>query len=147
MWATGFFSEEEKKLIKNAVIEAEQNTSGEIRVHIEVTHNDELMDRAATVFAKLKMHETKLRNGVLFYIALKNRQFAILGDVGINMLVPDDFWNQIADNMTSSFMQGAIAEGICDGIKMAGLQLKEHFPRKDDDVNELTDDISYGDLS
>lgn len=101
------------------------------------------MDRATEVFASLNMHKTKLRNGVLFYLAIKDKKFAIIGDVGINKLVPENFWESIKNHMQSEFRQGKFTEGLCDGIKMAGEQLKNHFPYQSDDVNELPDDISF----
>jgi len=93
MNASDFFSPEDKKLIEKAIPDAERNTSGEIRVHVETSFKGDILDRAATVFALLNMHKTKIRNGVLIYLAIKNRQFAILGDAGINQVVPDNFWN------------------------------------------------------
>lgn len=137
------FSSEEKNIIVQAIKEAENNTSGEIRVHLENHCKTEVLDRAAEIFASLKMHETKLRNGVLFYLAIKDHQLAILGDTGINQKVPEHFWEEIRDFMVSSFKEGKYVHGLSEGIKMAGLQLKTHFPYKSDDRNELPDDISF----
>lgn len=123
---------------------AELDTSGEIRVHIELHCEGDVLDRAAYIFKKLEMHKTKLRNGVLFYLALDDRKFAILGDVGINMKVPANFWDEIKEKMLGYLKAGNIAEGLSDGISMAGRQLKVHFPYKKDDVNELNDEISFG---
>lgn len=136
-------TEEEKKSIESAIQEAELNTSGEIRVHLENHCRQEVLDRAAEVFATLKMHKTQLRNGVLFYLAMKDHQFAILGDSGINQKVPEHFWEDICDFMRAKFKEAKYAEGLSEGIKMAGQQLKEHFPYKSDDRNELPDDISF----
>jgi uncharacterized membrane protein len=144
MDAIDYFSEEQKQQIVNAIKEAELNTSGEIRVHIENHCKVDVMDRAATLFAKLKMHKTELRNGVLFYLAYKDHKFAILGDAGINQKVPDGFWDQIKETMVNKFKQEEFAEGLSTGIKLAGEQLKKHFPYQSDDVNELSDEISFG---
>ena len=144
MDAVNFFSKEEKALIKSAVQEAELNTSGEIRVHIENRCKEDVMDRAAWLFAKLDMHKTERRNGVLFYLAIKDRKFAILGDAGINAVTPDDFWDRIKGKMLDRFTDGHFAEGLREGILMAGEQLKVNFPHQKDDVNELSDDISFG---
>jgi uncharacterized membrane protein len=89
------------------------------------------------------MHKTKLRNGVLFYLAIKDKKFAILGDAGINAAVPGDFWEKIKNYMQEEFRKGNFTEGLCEGIRMAGEQLKSHFPYQSDDVNELPDDISF----
>lgn len=142
--ARNFFSREEKNSIKQAILNAELDTSGEIRIHIENHCKGEPKERAADVFAHLKMHETELRNGVLFYLAIKDRKFAILGDKGINAAVGDNFWDEIKAKMTANFAEGKFADGITQAITMAGQQLKKHFPHQTDDINELSDEISFG---
>ncbi|MEN8202858.1 MAG: TPM domain-containing protein [Bacteroidota bacterium] len=144
MNAVNFFSKEEKEKIKSAVKEAELNTSGEIRVHVDNHCKEDVMDRAAWWFGKLEMQKTEQRNGVLFYLAVKDHKFAILGDAGINALTPEDFWDQIKEQMLGRFTEGEFADGLQEGILMAGKALKDHFPYQDDDVNELPDDISFG---
>lgn len=139
-----YFSEKDKLQITNAIRAAELNTSGEIRVHIEKHCRENVLDRAAYLFEKLEMHKTELRNGVLFYLAVDDRKFAILGDAGINRNVPENFWEEIKDKMAEMFSEGQFAEGLSLGIRMAGEQLKSHFPYQKDDVNELSDEISYG---
>lgn len=142
--AAKIFTDDEKARIVNAVKQAEHNTSGEIRVHVERHCPEELMDRAAYIFEALKMHKTELRNGVLFYLAVDDHQFAILGDAGINSVVPDNFWESIKVEMTNIFRTGEVALALEKGIIMAGKQLKSHFPHQADDVNELPDEISFG---
>jgi uncharacterized membrane protein len=139
-----YFSEKEKLQIKNAIRAAEFNTSGEIRVHIESHCKEDVLDRAAFWFEKLEMHKTELRNAVLFYLAIEDHQFAILGDAGINQKVPSDFWDNIKELMAAQFREGKLTDGLSSGIIMAGEQLKHHFPFKSDDVNELSDEISFG---
>lgn len=142
--ASDRFTKEQKEKIIHAIKDAELDTSGEIRVHIENKCPEDVMDRAAYWFSTLKMHQTKLRNGVLFYLALKDRKFAILGDIGINSVVPENFWNDVKDAMSVLFKEGDFAEGLSKGIHMAGEKLKTHFAYQKDDVNELDDDISFG---
>ena len=144
MNAVKFFPREEKEQIKAAVKEAETNTSGEIRVHIDNHCKEDVLDRAAWWFAKLEMHKTEKRNGVLFYLAVKDQKFAILGDAGINAVTPDDFWDNIKEKMLGHFTEGAFAAGLSEGILLAGEALRSHFPYQDDDVNELSDEISFG---
>ncbi len=139
-----YFTEKEKLQIKNAIHAAEFNTSGEIRVHIEKFCKEDVLDRAAYLFEKLEMHKTELRNGVLFYLAIEDHRFAILGDAGINQKVPDDFWEKIKEEMAANFKEGHFAQGLTTGILKAGEKLKQHFPRQKDDVNELSDEISFG---
>jgi len=139
-----YFNEAGKLQITNAIRVAETNTSGEIRVHIEKHCAGDVLDRAAYIFEKLEMHKTELRNGVLFYLAVEDKRFAILGDGGINQKVPDDFWETTKEVVIAKLKEGKYAEGLADGIVMAGEQLKTHFPYQDDDVNELSDEISFG---
>ncbi|MDX1285104.1 MAG: TPM domain-containing protein [Draconibacterium sp.] len=139
-----YFTEENKLHISNAIRVAETNTSGEIRVHIEKHCKEEVLDRAAYIFEKLEMHKTALRNGVLFYLAIEDHKFAILGDVGINQKVPENFWEDVKDIVIEKLKEEQFADGLADGIVKAGEQLKEHFPYQEDDVNELSDEISFG---
>ncbi len=125
-------------------MDAELNTSGEIRVHIDKNCKADVLDRAAYLFEQLNIHKTKLRNGVLFYLATEDHKFAILGDAGINSVVPDNFWDEIKEMMTKYFTEGQFTKGLESGIRMAGEQLKKHFPYQPDDVNELDDEISFG---
>lgn len=142
--AEKFLSPEQQKMVITAIGEAEKNTSGEIRLHIEDKCKEDLMDHAAFVFEKLEMHKTELRNGVLFYVSMEPHGFAILGDVGINQKVANNFWDEIKDHVIAKFKEGNYAEGLSEGIVMAGEQLKTHFPYQTDDVNELSDEISFG---
>lgn len=141
--AKDFFSGEQRDDIKQAIMNAELDTSGEIRVHIDSKCKGEVMDRAFEVFKKLKMHDTGLRNGVLFYLAVKNRKFAIIGDKGINEVVPEDFWEELKSDMLDAFREENFTDGLIDGITRTGTHLKQHFPYKTDDVNELSDEISF----
>ncbi len=141
--AKDFFSGEQRDDIKQAIMNAELDTSGEIRVHIDSKCKGEVMDRAFEVFKKLKMHDTGLRNGVLFYLAVKNRKFAIIGDKGINEVVPEDFWEELKSDMLDAFREENFTDGLIDGITRTGTHLKQHFPYQTDDVNELPDEISF----
>ena len=143
MNASSFFTKEQQSQILAAVKEAEKSTSGEIRVHIETTCPEDVLDRAAWIFNKLKMHKTIDRNGVLFYLAIEPRKFAIIGDAGINAKVPENFWDEASALMQKSFREGKFTEGLSEGILLAGRHLKTHFPYRKDDVNELPDEISF----
>jgi uncharacterized membrane protein len=142
--AKELFTDEQRKLIEDSIREAELATSGEIQVHIEYTCKIDPLDRAAQVFKTLKMHRTKLRNGVLFYLAYEDHKFAILGDAGINSRVPKGYWDEIKDIMLPMFKNGDFAGGLSKGVLMAGQQLKAHFQYKYGDINELPDGISFG---
>ena len=139
------FNQTEQVQIINAIREAEKNTSGEIKVHVEKKCLDkDVLHRAKEVFDKLNLHETNLRNGVLFYLAIDNHQFAILGDSGIHQKVGNDFWHEIKNHCISHFIEKRFVEGLSEGIAMAGEKLKLHFPYGTDDINEISDEISFG---
>jgi uncharacterized membrane protein len=143
--ASSFFTREEQIQIRDAIKEAEGETSGEIRVHIETKLSGNVLDRAAWIFKKIGMYETQNRNGVLFYFAVQKKEFAIIGDGGINSKVPENFWDKIKKVLQENFGNGKYTEGLVEGIMMAGAQLKEHFPHQKDDKNELPDEISFDD--
>jgi uncharacterized membrane protein len=143
--AEKLFSPEQKAQIVSAIQKAETRTSGEIQVHIENHCKGDVLDRAAEVFETLKMYQTKDRNGVLIYLAVADHKFAILGDAGINAVVPKDFWVKTKDIMEAHFRQGKFTEGLIEGIHQAGDQLGTHFPYDTQgDKNELSDDVSFG---
>jgi len=139
-----FLSKSEEENVVEAIRLAEENTSGEIRIHIEKQTSIAPIDRAVEVFNMLEMQNTKDRNGVIIYVATESKQFAIYGDQGINEKVADDFWNSTKDIMLNHFKNGDNKQALVDGILSAGQQLKYHFPHQDDDVNELSNEISKG---
>lgn len=139
-----FLTPEQEKQVVEAIKMAEKETSGEIRVHLESKSRKELPVRVEEVFKKLKMHNTALRNGVLFYVATEDKTFAVFGDNGINEKVPANFWNEAKDIMLTHFKNQDFGTGLAEAILLAGQQLKAHFPYQKDDVNELSDEISKG---
>ncbi len=141
----GYFTKERQQQIVDAIREAELNTSGEIRVHVDKRCRKDVLDRAVEVFHKLKMEQTRDRNGVLLYVAVDSHKTAILGDEGVNAVVSPDFWNGIIDSAVKQFAKGEYAEGIAEAVTAVGEVLKQHFPYRDDDINELPDEISFGD--
>lgn len=138
-----FLSPDEEEAIINAIRVAEKRTSGEIRVHIEA-HVVDAMARAKEVFHQLKMDNTKQENGVLFYVAVEDRKFCIMGDRGINNAVGTNFWNEVRVVMEYRFRESEFSKGIIQGIQLAGEKLAAFFPWDDTDVNELPDEISRG---
>lgn len=139
-----FFTKEEGDRIVEAIRLAEKQTSGEIRVHLEVNSRKRTIADAVSIFKKLGMRNTKDRNGVLFLIVPERRELAIYGDVGIHNSTQEGYWAEVMDHVQGRFREGAHADGICEGITMVGEKLKKHFPYQSDDINELPDEISYG---
>lgn len=133
----------EEKLLE-AIKKAEMLTSGEIRVHLEDHCKGDAVQAASSIFRKLKMNQTALHNGVLFYLAIVDRKFAVYADEGLYQRVPKNFWDEIVKQMSDQFAQSAFLEGLCIGIESAGIALAQHFPRLNDDSNELDDEISIG---
>lgn len=139
-----FLTAAEEQEIVESIRVAEKNTSGEIRVHLEKTTELDPYDRAMEVFKDLKMDETELKNGVLIYLAVKDKTFVICGDQGINDIVANDFWDSTKDIMVSHFKDGNFKQGLIDGILRAGEELKKYFPWSEEDTNELSNEISKG---
>ena len=139
-----FLTKVDEADVIEAIRLAEQNTSGEIRVHLEKASEQNAYERALDVFFELKMNETELQNGVLIYVAVEDKKFAICGDKGINQVVSEDFWDNTKNIITQHFKANNFKQGLIDGIAEAGQQLKKYFPLQDNDRNELSNEISLG---
>lgn len=139
-----FFKPEEEALIITAIRRAEKSTSGEIRVHLEDNPKEEALPEAKRIFRKLGMHKTRDRNGVLILLLPEKRQFAIIGDEGIDQAVEGDFWERERDLLQEHFRKDAFCAGLVAAIDLIGERLKACFPVQADDENELPDTISYG---
>ncbi|MGV7107509.1 TPM domain-containing protein [Flavobacterium sp. U410] len=139
-----FLTKAEEQEIVQAIMEAENNTSGEIRVHLEEQTDKPPLQRAQEVFFALEMQNTKERNGVLIYVATASKKFAIVGDEGINKVVEADFWDCTKDIMITNFQKNQYKEGLIQGILKAGERLKLYFPYQEDDIDELPNEISRG---
>lgn len=139
------FTKKEQELIANAIASAEKATSGEIRIAVEKHCHGSAFERATEYFAELGMDKTAQHNGVLIYLAYEDHKFAIIGDRGIDTVVPEDFWETTQVAMKAHFSSGNIAEGIIAGVSLAGEKLALFFPYQSGDVNELPNDIVYMD--
>ncbi len=138
----GFLSAKDEEEIIEAIKTAEKNTSGEIRIHIEESSKIDILDRTLELFHYLKMDNTKLQNGVLIYVAITDKSFAIYGGKGINDVVATNFWDSTKDIMQTNFKNGDFKQGLIDGVLKAGEQLEKYFPWQADDENELPNEIS-----
>ena len=139
-----FFNTDQSQQIVAAIAAAESRTSGQIKVHVEPRCKGNVLSRAAEVFGKLKMDQTSRRNAVLIYLAHDDRRFAIIGDKGINEVVPEDFWNSTKDDMSFHFKQGQFLTGVVHGINESAKHLAKYFPHSAGDKNELSNEISEG---
>jgi uncharacterized membrane protein len=148
-WTRRLFAADDFDAIARAVSEAEARTSAEIRIHLERRvprgHRrtpPDTFGRARDVFARLGMHRTALRHGVLIYLALEDRQVAIVGDDGIHVRVGDAYWGGICDLVVERLRQGASRAALVDAVAELGSVLARHFPRQPGDTNELSDSVS-----
>jgi uncharacterized membrane protein len=141
-----FFTQEEKQQLVEAIQKAEHQTSGEVRIFVESKcRYVDALDRAQEIFFSLKMNETELRNGTLIYVAVKDKQAAVLGDEGIHQKVGAEYWKDVVARMLLQFRNQKLADGICQGIHDLGEALKFYFPyNSDTDKNELPDEIVFG---
>lgn len=141
--ARNFFNKQEEQVIIDAIVKAELKTSGEIRVHIENFCFGNGLKRAKVIFKKLKMQNTKERNGVLFYIAARSRKVAVLGDEGIYQKLGATFWEKTVNNLINQFKENKKADALANSIIECGSQLSSFFPRSSNDADELSNTISY----
>jgi len=141
-----FFSQEHNEMIVQSIRDAEKQTSGEVRVFVESKCRFvDPLDRALEIFAEFKMQNTAQRNAVLVYVAIKDRQLAVYGDVGIHQKTGDEYWKAAVNDMVSHFNKENYAYGIANCITMIGKALQQHFPYdKELDKNELPDEIIFG---
>lgn len=137
-----FLAGERELEVVAAIRRFERETTGELRVHLEVSGRGEPVAAASRIFEKLGMERTRDRNGILFWVAVAERRFAVVGDVGIHAVVDRGFWDDIVRKVEARFAEEAFAEGLIDGIEAAGAELVRHFPAVDGDRNELPDGIS-----
>ena len=130
--------------IRQAIADAEKATSGELRIFIDDHCKGDALEKAAFLFSKLGMHQTKLKNGVLIYMSIKDKKFAIIGDSGIHEKVKDEFWQATRNIMQQHFIKGEFVQGLVNGINEAGRMLSQFFPYQSGDTNELSNDIIFG---
>ncbi len=144
-----FFNLEERRRLEAAIAAAERRTSGEIRLHLERdvprrgAAGGDPYGRARELFARLGMHRTAERNGVLIYLATRSHCFAVVGDEELHRHVGEEFWRGVAGLLSARFAAGDFVDGLTEGISLIGERLRAHFPRADDDINELPDELSF----
>jgi uncharacterized membrane protein len=148
-WAQGFLGDADFDAITRAIQSAESRTSAEIRVHLErrvprslLRSRPEVLTRAQHVFRRLGMHRTAERHGVLIYVAVEEHRLAVVGDEGIHARVGPDHWNHVRDLMVEELRAGAPRAAMERAIEEVGRALAAHFPRRPDDRNELSDEVS-----
>ena len=137
-----FLSNSQKALVVKAIQQVELNCSGEVHVHLDNHCQGDPVQAAIRAFDLLGMADTRLRNGILFYIATKDRKFAVIGDVGIHQIVGQEFWDSVVASLSDRFRDGDYVGGLCDAILLCGDKLKAFFPHQVDDVNEIPDDVT-----
>lgn len=137
-----FFTDDEQRRIVEEIRKAEERTSGEIRVHLDRHSGKDVLRKAQRIFVHLGMNRTHHRNGVLIYLATDHRKFAIVGDEGIHRVVPENYWEDVKEEMQNHFRKGEFLAGLCLGIQRVGEKLQAYFPAGKGDGDELPDEIS-----
>ena len=143
--AKAIFSDQDLEQISTAIKRFEKKTSGEIVINFNTTSYNQPYKTAKRIFEKSGLYNTNERNATLIVLFLSEKKFAVYGDKGIYEKVPEDFWQETVDGMRASFAQGDMLEGLLFGIKSLGNNLSKYFPLAEDDVNELSDDLTFED--
>lgn len=138
-----FLTNTQMASLVEAIKLAEDQSSGEIRVHIDSTAEDNFAKKAFDIFRSLEMHLTKERNAVLFYINFEKHYLTIIGDEGIHKYVKQSFWDTMHDEITAEFARENYYQGLKDAILKTGYELKKYFPFEGENINELPNDISF----
>lgn len=141
-----FIPSEGQRRIAAAITAAERHTTGEICVHVTPRCRGNVMKRAARTFDRLHLYSTKRRNAVLIFIAYQDRKLAILGDAGINNVIPEGFWDNEVEELARFLKAGRPVDGLCEVIAHMGERLSQYFPGERDDENELSNEVSFDDL-
>jgi uncharacterized membrane protein len=142
IWVLRWLSDDDLAAVTAAIAAAERATSAEVRVHLDLRCPVDPMARAVAVFEQLRMHNTRDRNAVLVYVALEDHRLAVVGDQGIHERVGQLYWERLVAALRTHFVQGRPRQGLIAVLDDLGRQLAQHFPRRPDDVNELTDELS-----
>jgi uncharacterized membrane protein len=132
----------ELKEIEKLISEAEQNTTGEIRVHIDNSCEIDPYERGVQVFHELKMHETKERNGILIYLDFTHKKLAIIGDIGIHEKVGNEFWELTKVDLINEFKSSNFLQGVCNSVTLLSEKLSSYFPNTDSNTNELSNEVT-----
>jgi uncharacterized membrane protein len=140
-----FIPSEGQRRIADAITAAERHTTGEICVHVTPRCRGDVMKRATRTFNRLHLYTTKRRNAVLIFVAYDARKFAILGDTGINDVVPQGFWDGEVEELGRYLKAGRPVDGLCEIIARIGERLSEYFPGERDDENELSNEVTFDD--
>lgn len=136
----------QKKQILNAIVAAEKETSGELRVHLSYSKDEtNILEAAQLYFETLEMHQTQERNGMLLYLNPKRHQFSVFGDIGIHQKVGQVFWDHLILEVKHAIRQKDLTQGIVHAVHLMGKALKEHFPHREGQINELKDEVTESD--
>ena len=130
--------------VVQAIREAEQATSGEIRVSVARFFWGDVQKVAGKAFRRMGMEATSERNGVLIFLVPGRKRFAVLGDVAIHAQVGQAFWEDVAACLSAHFRRGDFTEGLVEGIHLVGDRLASHFPRAGaEDQDELPERVDF----
>ncbi|MES2661089.1 MAG: TPM domain-containing protein [Verrucomicrobiota bacterium] len=134
-------TETEETLLVEAIREQELRTSAEIRICVSYKHLWRHERYAWKVFERAGMRNTRRRNGVLIAMMPRIKKVVVIGDTGIDAVVPQDFWKETVAAMIHEMHKSAALPALREGLRRVGDVLAVHWPREDGDANELTDEI------
>lgn len=95
--------------------------------------------RAVALFRVSAERRTTGRTGILIYLSLAEHRAEIVADEAIAAKVAPEVWGEAMAAMLVNIRAGRIAEGIAAAVEQVGKVLAQHFPRAEDDSNELPD--------
>lgn len=136
-----FLTDDELLRISRAIKEKEKITAGEIVISVKeklpLFGRKPVQEMAAAEFSRLGINNTRDRTGILLYILLESREFAVLADEGINSKVSEGTWHGVKDRLQERFQVGDFCGGLVNAVEEVGNILSGHFPIKPDDTNEI----------
>ena len=138
-----FLTEQEMASLVEAIQTAEDQSTGEIRIHIDSNTDRNNAEMAFEVFQTLCMEQTAERNAVLFHVNFEQKYLTIIGDEGIHAKVQQLFWDKMHDYITSEFAKGNYYKALHSAILQTGIELKRHFPISGENPNELSNEITF----
>jgi uncharacterized membrane protein len=136
-------SPEEQNRLLDKIARIEKHSSGEVRIHVTDRKVKDPLEAARRTFTSLGMAATRRRNGVLVFLSLPSRRFAIVGDEGIDRVTPAEYWETLRDGLAGRFATGEYCEGLLEILDRVEAVLVQHFPYERGDVDELSDELSY----
>jgi len=105
------------------------------------TRIEKVNQRALRYFTESGVYDTRDRTGILIFISILEQRVELIADKGINEKIEQKEWNNIVENIVLGLKHGNWVDKLSESITRCGILLEKHFPIKDDDTNELKDEL------